>query len=73
MHTDLAHACYPGNEQLAEELVFHRHLGEKVVDLIVLAVPSVCAVSDHVSKNKTGLCKKSRKPSLKELSQGEML
>lgn len=67
MHTDLAHACHPGNEQLAEELVLYRHLGEKVVDFIILTVPSTCAFSDHVSKNKTGLCKKSRKACLKEL------
>lgn len=67
MHTDLAHTCHPGNEQLAEELVLYRHLGEKVVDFVILTVPSICAFSDHVSKNKTGLCKKSRKTSLKEL------
>lgn len=68
-HTDLAHARHPGNEQLAEELVLHRHLGEEVVDLVVLAVPSVPAVSDHVGKNKTGLCERSRKTRLKEPSR----
>lgn len=61
LHTNLAHARHPGNEQLAEKLVLHRHLGEEVVDLIVLAVPSVPTVSDHVGKNKTGLCEISRK------------
>lgn len=67
MHTDLANTCNPGNEQLAEELVLHRHLGEKVVDFIILTVPSICTFSDHVSKNKAGLCRKSRKTPLKEL------
>lgn len=61
MNTDLADACHPGNEQLAEELVLYGNLGEKVVDLIVLTVPSVCVFSDHVSKNKTGFCKREQR------------
>lgn len=60
MNTDLADARHPGNEQLAEELVLYRHLGEKVVDFITLPVPSVCVFSDHVGKNKTGFCEKRR-------------
>lgn len=39
--TDLADARHPGDEQLAKELVLHRHLGEEEVDLIVLAVHAV--------------------------------
>lgn len=61
MNTDLADACHPGNEQLAEELILYRHLGEKVVDFITLPVPSICIFSDHVGKNKTRFCRKVEK------------
>lgn len=56
--TDLADARHPGDEQLAKELVLHRHLGEEEVDLVVLALHSVQPFTDHVCKHKTGLCKK---------------
>lgn len=53
--THLTDARHPGDEQLAKELVLHRHLGEEVVDFVVLAGFSVIAFSDHVGENKTGL------------------
>lgn len=52
---DLTDARHPGDEQLAKEFVLHRHLGEEIVDFIILAIGSV-PFSDHVCKNKTGLC-----------------
>lgn len=58
--TDLTDARHPGDEQLAKELVFHRHLSEEVVDFVVLAICLVSLFSDHVRKNKTGLCEESR-------------
>lgn len=66
VNIDLADACHPGNEQLAEELILYRHLGEKVVDFITLPVLSIGVFSDHVGKNETGFCEDSRETSLKE-------
>lgn len=57
---DLTDARHPGDEQLAKEFIFHRHLSEEVIDFIVLAICSVPPLPDHVSINKAGLCKENR-------------
>lgn len=54
--THLADARHPGDEQLAEELVLHRHLGEEEVDLVVFALHPVLPFVDHVCVNETWLC-----------------
>lgn len=56
---DLTDARHPGYQQLAKEFILHRHLGEKVVDFVVLTICSVFPFLNHVGKNKTGLCKES--------------
>ena len=52
--TDLADASHPGDEELAEELVLHGHLGEEVVDLVVLPGRTP-ALPDHVREHEAGL------------------
>ena len=64
--TDLTDACHPGDEQLAKEFVLDRHLGEKVVDFVVLAICFVPPFSDHVCVNKTGLCEEGGRESERE-------
>ena len=53
----LADPRYPWDHQLEDELVLHRHLREEEVDLVVLAVPALRALSYHVSKHEAGLCR----------------
>ena len=53
--TDLTDASHPGDEQLAKEFILDRHLGEEVVDFVVLTICSVPSFFDHVSEDKTGL------------------
>lgn len=66
--TDLTDTGHPGNEQLAKELVLHRHLREEVVDFVILAVSSALIGSDHICKHKAGLCHEhSRRGQMKTL------
>lgn len=58
--TDLTDTRHPGDEQLAKEFVFHRHLGEEKVDFVVLAICSIFPFSDHVGENETGFWEESR-------------
>lgn len=59
-YAHLTDARHPGDEQLAKELILHRHLREEVVDFIVLTIPFVRPLPDHICKNKTGLCRQRR-------------
>ena len=52
----LAHPRHPGDHQLEDKLVLHRHLGEKEVHPVVPTVRAVRALSDHVRKDEVWLC-----------------
>lgn len=52
--TDLTDASHPGNEQLAKEFILHRHLGEEVIDFVILTSCPVFPFSDYISKDKAG-------------------
>lgn len=53
----LAHPRYPGDHQLEDKLILHRHLREEEVDPVVPALSAVWALSNHIGMHKGGLCR----------------
>lgn len=54
----LAHPRYPGDQQLEDKLVLHRHLREEEVHPVIATAPASWALAHHVSKHEAGLCGK---------------
>lgn len=57
----LAYSSYSRNHKFSNKLIFHRHLGEKEVYLVVFSICAVLICSYHISKNKVWFYKYKKK------------